>query len=213
MALLYGLKTCNLKPSEAIAIATGTRLYKCRQASIRLTFPNEDAIMSLKTILINCCCLLALLAGCASVNTMDNYTTGDSMLVIGVQLKTMNSAGDVTGNADQSVSAVAVKNLATGQVYHLDLDSGHAIAQLPAGNYCVDSLTPEGGQPLEYCIQPYFTLTARKIVVTGYFIFGYDRVDRSYTMSDSFVDKQGLFNSLSKTEIKTLEDFDATKDE
>jgi hypothetical protein len=166
--------------------------------------------MSLKTISINCCCLLALLAGCASVNTMENNSPGDSMMVIGVQLKAMNAPGDIS-NSDQAVSDVSVKNLVTGQVYSMALDSGHAIAKLPAGNYCVNSLTPEGSRVLVYCGQPYFTLTPHKIVVTGYFIFAFDRFDRSYTMSDSFVDKQGLFNSLSKAEIKSLEDFDGDK--
>ncbi len=167
--------------------------------------------MPLKTTLINCCCLMALLAGCASVNSMDNNTAGDSMLVIGAQLRSMN-ADWVVDNTERAVSAVSVKNLGTSQVYSMELNSGHAIARLPAGTYCVNSVTPKDSRALVYCSQPYFTLTPHKIVVTGYFIFALDKIDNSYMLSDSFVDKQGLFNSLSKAEIKSLEDFDGTKD-
>lgn len=167
--------------------------------------------MSLKPIFIGCCCLLPLLFGCAADNAMDNNDSGNSMLVIGAQLKPMNPVGDVYGEP-YLVSTVSVKNLASGQVYDMALDSGHAVAELPAGSYCFNSLRPENSSPLVYCGKPFFTLAPHKIVVAGYFVFAIDYSDHNYTLSNALIDKQALFNQLSKTELKSLENFDGEKE-
>ncbi|MGH8402484.1 MAG: hypothetical protein ACRESO_03630, partial [Gammaproteobacteria bacterium] len=78
--------------------------------------------------------------------------------------------------------------------------------------YCLNGISPENSSVLIYCGQPFFSLTPRKIMVAGYFIFAINHADHSYMLSDSFVDKQGLFNQLSKSEVKTLENFGGAKD-
>jgi len=135
--------------------------------------------MSLKPIFISCCCFLPLLLGCAADNAMDNGDSGNSMLVIGAQLDPMNPNGDVYGNP-YLVSAISVKNLDTGRVYGMALDDNHAIAQLPAGTYCLNSLRPENSSPLVYCGKPFFTLAPHKIVVAGYFVFAIDYSDGGF---------------------------------
>jgi len=163
--------------------------------------------MSIKPVLL-ACCVLPLLAGCASYDSMESAASGNGMLVIGAQLNPMNPSGDTYGNP-YVLNAISVKNLDTGQVYGMVLDANHAIAELPAGTYCIYSLKPENSSPLVYCGKPYFALTPHKITVTGYFYFGMDYSDNTYTLNRAFVDKQGLFNRLSKAEVKTLENFDA----
>jgi len=39
-----------------------------------------------------------------------------------------------------------------------------------------------------------------------------EAADHHYTLSDALIDKQALFNQLSKTELKSLENFDGEKD-
>jgi len=167
--------------------------------------------MSLKPIFIGCCCFLPLLLGCAADNAMDSSNSSNSMLVIGAQLNAMNPVGNVY-NRRYVVSAVSVKNLASGQVYNMALDSGHAVAEIPAGSYCLNSLRPENSSPLVYCGKPFFTLVPHKIVVAGYFVFAIDYSDHNYTLSNALIDKQALFNQLSKTELKSLENFDGEKE-
>lgn len=166
--------------------------------------------MSIKPVLLACCVSL-LVAGCASDNSIESAAAGNGMLVIGAQLDPMNPNGDVYGNP-YLVSAISVKNLDTGRVYGMALDDKHAIAELPPGTYCFNSLTPQGSSPLVYCGKPFFALAPHKILVTGYFVFGMDHSNNSYTLHKVFVDKQGLFNRLSKTEVGSLENFDGTKD-
>ncbi|MGA9853277.1 MAG: hypothetical protein WBR15_10135 [Gammaproteobacteria bacterium] len=163
--------------------------------------------MSPKLFFIGCCCLLPMLVACSDDTFIEHNEPGNSMLVIGAQLDAMNPVGDVY-NKRYIVSEVSVKNLSTGQVYSMDLDADHAVAELPSGTYCFNSISPENSSALVYCGKPFFTLAPQKIVVTGYFIFAIDYSDNSYALKNSFIDKQGLFNRLSKAEIKSLEDFD-----
>ena len=168
--------------------------------------------MSVKRIFVICCCLLPLVAACASDNSMSNNDSGDGMLLLGARLDGMNATGGPTGIRYQ-VSMASVKNLSTGKVYGVTLDDNHGLAQIPAGTYCFNSITPKNGSALVYCGKPYFTLAPHKIMVTGYFVFGVDFANNTqYTLNQAMLDKQGLFNSLSKTEVKTLEDFDSAKD-
>lgn len=151
-------------------------------------------------------CLALVLSGCASSGGWVSGNTGDGMLVTGAMLHTMDSAGRVD-TTQYPLVALSVKNLGNGRVYSLPLDSGHGLAALPAGTYCVNSVSPEDYATLTFCGQPYFTLTPGKIVFTGYFVFAVNLSTHTYKLVDSFIDPQGLANALTSEEKQQLQSF------
>lgn len=149
-------------------------------------------------------CVALVMAGCATTPPAGN--TGQGMLVIGVVLHGMNGAGQP--DADQyPVSAMSVKNLNTGQTFNIQLSSNHGLASLPAGIYCVNSITPTKGARLVYCAQPFFNVNAGKILVAGYIEFAINLPSQTYKLVGSFANPQGLFDSLSPSDKNTLANF------
>ena len=151
-------------------------------------------------------CGVLVLAGCASTGVPSSDNSNESMLVTGAVLHAMNPAGQID-NSQYPLAALSVKNLGDGRVYSLPLDSGHGLVALPAGTYCVNSISPENYATLDYCDQPFFKLTPGKLVFTGYFVFAVNLSTHTYKLVDSFVDQQGLANALTPEEKHQLQDF------
>ena len=149
---------------------------------------------------------VAILAGCASTTHAVAGNSGDGMLVIGVLLHEMNAAGQV-GSGLYPVNSVVVRNLDTGRIDSIQLSSGHGIAILSAGTYCVDSLLRPNGDALTYCAQPYFKVNAGKILVGGFFEFALNPPTHTYKLVGAFTDPQGLFDSLPPDAKDRLADF------
>ncbi|MGH8362083.1 MAG: hypothetical protein ACRESQ_01895 [Gammaproteobacteria bacterium] len=150
--------------------------------------------------------IVVFLAGCASTTHAVAGNPGNGMLVIGVLLHEMNAAGQV-GSGLYPVNSVAVKNLDTGRIDSIRLSSGHGIAILSAGTYCVDSVLRPNGDALTYCAQPYFKVNAGKILVAGFVEFALNPPTHTYKLVGAFTDPQGLFNSLSPDAKGRLADF------
>lgn len=153
--------------------------------------------------------IVAFLAGCASTSHAVAGNPGNGMLVIGVLLHEMNAAGQV-GSGLYPVNSVAVRNLDTGQVDSIQLDSNHGIATLSAGTYCVDSVLRPNGETLSYCARPYFRVDAGKILVAGFVEFALNRPTHTYKLVGAFTNPQGLFDSLPSDAKDRLANFSET---
>jgi len=118
---------------------------------------------------------------------------GKGIVLIDVDVSQLNNRGDPTGYA-AVVLEFRVKNLETGKKYASAPSSERypALLRLPAGNYCVDSVSFSFSEPLHYCKEPFFSVRAGGVSNVGHWRFGVSHDAGTYRLMSAFEDQERL---------------------
>ena len=115
----------------------------------------------------------------------------DGIVLIDVDASQLNNRGDPTGYA-QVILEFRVKNLATGRKYASPDSSERypSLLRLPAGEYCLYSVSLPFGATLDYCREPFFSVHAGRASNLGRWRFGVFPEDGSYRLMSAFEEQE-----------------------
>jgi hypothetical protein len=150
--------------------------------------------MTTKTALVFVLCFLASSLARAADNN-------DGLLLIEVKVK---SVGDLNVTVwdpnDAGAHSFRLKNLKSGKAYGvLTIDSDMKMMEVPAGIYCLASITFGGGSTqLYYCGEPFFKVEAGRVNNAGRWRFLYHYRDMKGRLFSATEDMDGLLADAKK---------------
>jgi hypothetical protein len=120
-------------------------------------------------------------------------SAGEGIVLVDVDVSQLNNRGNPTGYAAGYLE-FRVKNMQTGRKYASPPSSDHhpALLRLPAGTYCLHSVTLAFSEPLQYCRAPLFSVRAGAVSNIGRWRFGVSHDAGSYRLMAAFEDQERL---------------------